>query len=267
MCGVPAQVLAGPAVDPVDDLRARARDAAVASARLLAAVVAVADQAKPGYDADEVAFALAWTQSAARSQVQFGGYLIRTLPAVYTALACGDIDVRRAWVFADVLAVIDDLVAVEIADNVLPAAGGLTTSQLRDRLRRAVLKVDPGATRRRARSEADRHVACQPDRDGTASLFGVRLPAARASAAFERVDAYARGRKHDGDTRTLDQLRADTFLDLLDGTGIDVPPVHRGGDIEQTVPWTSPPGATNDPAVLAGHGPIDSETARAIIAS
>jgi len=257
--------VADPMTDPVDDLRDCARDAAVASARLLAAVVVVADGAKPGFDADEVAFALTWTQSAARSHVDFGRYLTHTLPAVFDALSRGDIDVRKAWVFADVLTLVDNLVAVDIAATVLPHAPGLTTSQLRDRLRRAVLKADPDAAKRRLRSEAGRHVACQRDRDGTASLFGTRLPAARAAAAFERVDAYARGRKRDGDQRTLDQLRADTFLDLLAGIETATPPIHRAGIIELTLPWTTATGATDDPGLLAGHGPIDADTARAII--
>ena len=41
---------------------ARAREVSVATAQLLEAVVAVASAARPGFDADEVAFALAWTQ-------------------------------------------------------------------------------------------------------------------------------------------------------------------------------------------------------------
>jgi Domain of unknown function (DUF222)/HNH endonuclease len=105
------------------------------------------------------------------------------------------------------------------------------------------------------------------DREGTASLFGVRLPAARVTAAFERVDAFARGAKHDGDGRTMDQLRADAFLDLLEGVDIGSSPVHRSGVVELTVPWTTATGATNDPGVLAGYGPIDADTARDIIAN
>ena len=250
----------------VDEMCARARDVSVASARLLEAIVAVADDARPGYDADEIAFALAWTQSAARSQVEFGRYLIRVLPDVFAALGTGTIDVRRAWVFCDVLAPVEDTVAAAIAAAVLPVAGALTTSQLRDRLRRAVLKADPDAAARTVKSVGERYVACQADREGTASLFGVRLPAARATAAFERVDAFARGRKHDGDGRTMDQLRADTFLDLLEGVGIGSSPIHRSGVVELTVPWTTATGATNDPGVLAGFGPIDADTARAVIA-
>src|SRR5262245_32109124 len=47
--------------EPVDALRAREREVSAASARLLSAVVDVAADAKPGFEADEVAFALAWT--------------------------------------------------------------------------------------------------------------------------------------------------------------------------------------------------------------
>jgi hypothetical protein len=265
-CTVEVDRIRDAAARRVDEMCAHARDVSVASSRLLEAIVAVADDARQGYDADEVAFALAWTQSAARSQVEFGRYLIRVLPDVFAALGTGTIDVRRAWVFCDVLAPVEDTVAGAIAAAVLPVAGALTTSQLRDRLRRAVLKADPDAARRTAKSVSDGYVACQADREGTASLFGVRLPAARATAAFERVDAFARGRKHDGDGRTMDQLRADTFLDLLEGVGVGSSPVHRSGVVELTVPWTTATGATNDPGVLAGFGPIDADTARAVLA-
>ncbi|HKE65806.1 MAG TPA: DUF222 domain-containing protein [Micromonosporaceae bacterium] len=253
--------------DPVDALRAREREVSAASARLLSAVVDVAADAKPGFEADEVAFALAWTQVAARTQVEFGRYLIGTLPDVFAALAIGVIDVRRAWVFFDALAAVDDEIAAEIAAAVLPKAPGLTTTQLRDRLRRAVLKVDPDVARRVTKSIRRRHVACTPDGEGTATLFGVRLPAVRAVAAYERVDAFARGRKHAGDARTLDQLRADTFLDLLEGIGITAAPVDRAGVIELTVAWSTATGATNEPAVLTGFGPIAAQTARDIIAA
>jgi hypothetical protein len=251
--------------DAVDLMCRRAREVSVATARLLEAVVAVADLAAPGFEADEVAFALAWTQAGARSQVELGRYLIRTLPDVFAALRSGAIDERRAWTFFDVLAVVDDDIARDIAGRLVPLAPTLTTSQLRDRLRRAVLKADPDATKRVAKSVSDRYVACQSDQDGTASLFGTRLPAARAVAAFERVDAYARGRKYAGDERTLDQLRADTFLDLLEGVGVGAAPVHRAGVVELTIPWTAATGATNDPGLLSGFGPIDADSAREII--
>jgi len=251
------------AVDAVDVLRLRAREASMAAAALLAAVVMVAGAAEPGFEADEVGFALSWTQTAARRQVDFGRWLTGELPDVFAALALGDIDVPRAWVFYDQLATVEPAVALSVAAAILPVAGGLTTSQLRDRLRRAVLKADPGAAAARTRrSEAERYVATSPDGDGTASLYGVRLPAGRTMAAFERVDAYARARKRDGDMRNLDQLRADTFLDLLEGITIDTPPVHRTGVIELTVPWDTAIGLGDDPGVIAGYGPVAASIAR-----
>ncbi len=216
--------------------------------------MAIAGGAPAGFDVDEVAFALAWTHSYARSQVELSRHLTQTLPDVFAALSTGDIDMRRAWVFSDALAVVDDQIAAAIAAQLLPTAPDLTTSQLRDRLRRAVLKSDPDVTRRVAKTIEQRYVACEPDGEGSASLLGERLPAARAVAAFERVDAFARGRKRAGDDRSLDQLRADTFLDLLDGTGIETAPVHRQGLIELTVGWDTAIGAADDPATLAGTG-------------
>jgi hypothetical protein len=254
--------------DAIEAMRRAARAAAIAAAESLTTIVAVADAAHRGYDADEVAFALTWTQGQARCQIEFGRYLIDVLPMVFAAFRSGDIDSRRAWTFYDVLATVDDCIAAAIADKFVSGAGEWTTTQLRDRLRRAVLKADPdGAKDRTRRSLTDRHVGTTPDRDGTASLFGVQLPAARVGAAFERVDAYARGIKQAGDERTLEQLRADTFLDLLEGIGIGAHPIHRAGTIELTVPWETAIGVADEPATLAGYGPISADIARQILTS
>jgi hypothetical protein len=203
---------------------------------------------------------------------------------VWAALCTGDVDVARAHVFHDILTPLPDDVAVALAAEYVGRASEWTTSQLRDRLRRAVLRADPtGATRRTAHTVERRHVSLMPGEHSTAGLFAVDLPAARAVAAFERVDAYARTRRHDGDPRTLDQLRADTLLDLLEGVNIGCPPVHRRGVLELTIPWSTlaaglDPAAVrqedhdgldkvdDEPAVLAGFGPVEAPTARHLAA-
>ncbi len=245
-----------------------ARAAAVASATLLTSVVTVAAAAEKGYDTDEVAVALTWTPGQARCQVQFGKYLTTVLPQVLAAFAVGDIDYRRAWLFYDLLATVDDTLAAAIAATLLPDAGEWTTSQLRARIRKAVLKADPGgAAQRTSKKLGSRSIGTTPDEDGTSSLYGILLPAARVSAAFERVDAFARGIKLTGDARTLEQLRADTFLDLLEGVGIGASPIHRAGVIELVVPWDTATGAGTEPATLAGYGPVSADIARQILAS
>jgi hypothetical protein len=210
-------------------------------------------------------------------QIEFGRYLQQVIKPIWTAVCAGDIDIGRAHVFHDILAPLDDDLAVAIATEYVARAGEWTTSQLRDRLRRAVLRADPdGATHRTQRTIEQRHVSLVPGSDSTASLFAVDLPAARAVAAFERVDSYARARRLDGDARTFDQLRADTFLDLLEGANIGCPPVHRRGVFELTIPWSTlsrgidpaapEPADTDDgpeePGMLAGFGPIETPTAR-----
>lgn len=284
--GEPTTAVRGPIDALTDLLVARARAAAAADAALLDAVVAVADRDPVGFDADLVAFTLAWTQSFARWQVEFGRYLQRVIKPVWTALAVGDLDLGRARVFFEVLSLTDDALAFSVALDFVDRATEWTTGQLRDRLKRAVLASDPdGAAARTARSVAQRRVVLAPNNESTANIFADSLPAMRAAAAYERLDAIARARHAAGDSRTLDQLRADTMLDLLEGVAVTAAPAHRRGIVEITIPWSSvvygdsdldvPAGSAPlpaervsyaaDPATLTGFGPVEAPTARAIV--
>jgi len=253
-------------VNRTDVLEKRARAAAVAAGELLAALLDVADDAIGGFDADEIAFTLAWSQNAARMQIEFGRFLRDVFPDVFAVLRAGDIDAYRAWMFYDVLRAADPDVAVRVAATMLPDAPELTATEVRRKLRRALLILDPsGAVARMRRTIVDRYLAMSPSSHGTASLYGVDLPADRATAAFERVDAYARGAKTAGDERTLEQLRADTFLDLLEGVAPTVAPVHRRGVVEIAVSLATATGESEEPGELAGYGPIDAETTRELL--
>ena len=76
----------------------------------------------------------------------------------------------------------------------------------------------------------------------------------------------------DHDTRTLDQVRADVFTDLLlTGT----PDTCLGGDglgeihatVQVTIPVLTMTGHSDEPCILAGYGPIDPDTARELAGS
>src|SRR5262249_19180176 len=97
---------------------------------------------------DELAAALTLTGRAAARLLDIAGNLDR-LPAVRAAQLAGLIDQARAVVFADELAALSHADARAAAGKVLDRAPGLTTGQLRDRLRRIVLSIDPDAVRRR----------------------------------------------------------------------------------------------------------------------
>ncbi|WP_281904670.1 HNH endonuclease signature motif containing protein [Phytohabitans aurantiacus] len=217
--------------DMVTVMQARARQVAHDQAELLADIVEVA-HCPPGtfnspverlkglsrYPDDEVRVALCWTRRAAGEQLTLAVDVVERLPDVYAALRAGHIDIPRARVFCDVLSVLAEDVARQAAARLLPVADGLTTGQLRVRLQRLVITIDPDAARiRRDKSVVDRRLDHGLLPEGTAFLGGTNLPAERAAAASARIDAIARAARRGDDERTLDQLRADTFLDLLEG--------------------------------------------------
>src|SRR5260370_313056 len=146
-----------------------------------------------------------WTAGGRRRRPGGGGRLVslaagaRRLPAVTAALAAGRIDVPRAVVFTDELAGLGDVAAAAVAAVAVTGAAGLTTGQLREVLRRAVLARDPGAAReRRRRAQQQARVECWAEAAGTAALAGRDLPPAEALAADQQVDAHARHLKAAG---------------------------------------------------------------------
>lgn len=248
----------------VEDLVRQAQRVSCEQARLLTCIRAVA-KATPvvEFAADEVAFALTWTRKAAEAQVALAIQLLDHMPEVFAALGTGVIDLPKARVFAEVLQPLDPAVAREVAAQVLPVAGEKTTAQIRARLHRRALAADPSsAAKRRERALADRRVVLESSPDGTAVLTALGLPAQRAMAAFERVNAIAKARKLAGEELSIDQLRADTLLDLLEGVGVGAIPGVRRGAIELTVGLDTLAGLNERPALLGGYGPVGADVAR-----
>jgi len=67
-----------------------------------------------------------------------------------------------------------------------------------------------------------------------------------------------------GETRTLDQLRADVFADLL--TGRLDPATAPRVEVGVLIPMMTLLGLSEEPATLDGYGPIDADTARKLTA-
>ncbi len=248
----------------VEAMIAQSRVVAREQARLLELILQVVDAAENArFGVDEVAFALTLTRTAADAQQDLARRLIHDLPHVFTALSDGDIDLPKARVFTDTLQTLDPPVAHHIAAQVLPVAPHKTTAQLRGMLHRRALAADPAhARKRRENGFRDRRVTVEPSPDGTARLTAFGLPPERAQAAFERITAIARARKLSGATATLDQLRTDTLLDLLDGTHLDTTPGPRRGVIELIVGLETLAGLNEDPGTLQGFGPVAADIAR-----
>lgn len=177
------------------------------------------------YAADVIGMTLHCSVRWAQSQIDLAQGL-EDLPMVYAALLAGRIDEARACAFVSALGFIEDrALAAQIATRLLVKAPGWTLAELRERLRYHIDRRDPKAARRRySRRVADRNVSLGDGWEGTASLLGYNLPADRATAAYDRVDRLARCARAAGDPRTLAQLRADAYVDLLAGTPFQLAP-------------------------------------------
>ena len=248
--------------DLVTLMLARARQIAHEQAELLADMFEVA-HCPPGdsdalvsrtravdeFAVDEIRMALRLTRRAADTALSLAMDTIQRLPRVWATLLAGEIDLPRARVLSQETSGLPDQAAREVIDQVIQAAPMLTTGQLAARIRSLAITVDPAAAQRRQeRSVADRRVVSELDPDGTATLAGYRLPTARAAAAGARVDAIARAARRSGDQRSIDQLRADTFLDLLEGNPVgghlmEGRPMD-GRPMDGRPPGRTPPGRT-----------------------
>ncbi len=165
----------------------------------------------------EIAVALTLTARSADGLRELASGLAR-LQDVATALSRGEIDVARATVFVDELSALPWLQASVIASRHLMIAGGLTTSQLRSLLRRAVLAADPAACRRRQReARRDAQVQAWTETSGNGAIAGRELPPSQALLADKHISALAKSLKAAGMPGTLDQVRAEVFLALLSG--------------------------------------------------
>ncbi len=183
-------------------------------------------------------------------------------------------------------------------------AGELVPSRFRAKARAWRERHHPASIEERhTRSAADRRVEFVPDRDGMAWL-SAHLPADTAAGIWDRTTAAARALQGPDESRTLAQLRADITATWLltngsqstggtadggtgaccgitggtadggsgagTGTGVGAHagafvPVPRA-QVLVTVPVLSLLGATDEPAVLDGYGPIPPSMARRLIA-
>jgi hypothetical protein len=143
---------------------------------------------------------------------------VRRLEDVDAALRRGEIDIAKASVFVEELAGLDWLHASVIACQHRLAAPGLTTGQLRQQLRRAVLSADPDAGRRRQqKARQDARVETWSEGSGNGAIAGREMPPARTLLADRHVRALAQALQQAGMPGTLDQICAEVFLALLSG--------------------------------------------------
>ena len=139
----------------------------------------------------------------------------------------------------------------------------MTGPQLTRHLRATLIAADPTVAEERRLVERERRgVFLELAPDAMARLIAY-LPAADATAAFTAIDALAGHAAIDGDTRSIDQRRADAFTDVFtsildrqttpDGTAL---PTRHGQRValQVTVAASTLAGLDDRPATLVRTG-------------
>ncbi len=213
--------------------------------------------------AAEIRCALHLTRRATDMELLLALDLRDRLPSVWSLLEAGRIDVRRAKAIVRSTEHLSIARARDVVDRVIDDAPELTTGQLQTRLRRLAMETDPEDARHRYDTAVeDRRIVTQPTTDGTANLYGIGLEPHRLAGGMAHVEHLARSLKTAGETRTMDQLRADVVMDLLEGTGV-ARKAGRGAvvlhsDVATLAHLAEMPGE------LGGYGPVIADIARQV---
>ncbi|RDI69026.1 HNH endonuclease signature motif containing protein [Nocardia pseudobrasiliensis] len=238
------------------------------------------DEVRAGeYAASEAAVAVQISEQVAAVLIDIGAGLDE-LPRTREAFASGRIDLARAQVVVDAARVLPPQARAELEAKLVEAAARTDPARLRQTAGRWVARLDPeGERRRRELRETERDVRIKAVRDGMAVFDGL-LPAVGAQTVAMRLREMSL-QVCPADPRTMPQRRADALVALAEGaarlrcecgrgqqcTAPKVTGGRRRPLIQIGVSAASLLGTSEDPAYLAGYGPIDAELARRIAES
>jgi hypothetical protein len=220
--------------------------------------------------AKEVSLELRTSETAAANRIARGTALVRRMPLLLAAMEAGDIEGFPAGRILEVTAMLDDAQARQV-DEALAAKlerGRLRftdPSSLVKATRRLVNALDPDGQAERAReARAERKVMLIPGENATSTL-AADLPAEVAASAYSRIDAMARKMRNRGDERTLEQLRADVFADLLLGHDPGVGAPKGAAMVFLHMPIDTALTMSDTGCELSGYGPLPGAVAREIM--
>jgi hypothetical protein len=180
--------------------------------------------------------------------------LTTKLTGTWNALYDGRLDVRKMRALVDLLSSAKPDVAAQIEQRVLPHAERLTVAQLRDRVRRALARLDAEALdKRRAEAARRANVSAQPLGDGMSRL-AIDLPIPQAAACVDAIDQYAQMLRADGDKRPIGVIRSAVAADLiLRPWDTSRPPVTAQLVVHAPLAALHPAGQSQPPAEVAGE--------------
>jgi hypothetical protein len=147
------------------------------------------------------------------------------LPATAEALRAGLIDWPKTKSITDATRALSDDQAAAVEARCLPAAARQNTRAVQATLAAAVSEIDPlGTAQRHHAARADRGISFRLGRDPATTADGLpdgtaemhcRMGAVELLDLRRNLDLLAQAAKTDSDTRTLNQRRIDTLVDVF----------------------------------------------------
>jgi hypothetical protein len=163
----------------------------------------------------ELAAALRMPERAIETLLHESESLVHELPATLAALTDGSISYRHAQILVGQTATLEPEAISELETKSLRFASTLTASKFDRKVRDIRERLNPESiTERHTKALDDRSVEFSGDRDGMAWL-NVLMSAPDAVAVYTRLTNIAVSLQCPEEERTLTQLRADVFRDLL----------------------------------------------------
>jgi hypothetical protein len=215
------------------------------------------------YVAAEIAAGLTQTRRTSETELSRALSLNDRLHRVWSALSAGLIDLAKAKVCEKALGHLPQATIDVVLDQILEKAEGITTGQLRAGLSRLILAADPdGSASAFEEGLADRGVATYANPDQTGSFLVHNGNPVDVAAARAHVEEIARRLKTADEPRSLEEIRADVALDLLQGKCRHMREPKRGGRTNLLVSADTLLGLSNEPGELEGYGPVMAEIAR-----
>jgi hypothetical protein len=165
---------------------------------------------------DEIGLALHLHRSAATRRIHSSWELVHNFPATRHALVEGVLTERAAFTIVAELSVLDDIEDVRAAEAaVLDWARKHPLQGIKQLARREAARRNPASTEKAHQQARDERSVRMVSTDfGTADLIHTQ-DAVDSAAVMTSLSRAAVRLRRDGDTRTMDQLRADIALARL----------------------------------------------------
>lgn len=200
------------------------------------------------------------TSARVGKDIAFAGSLAARHPLSFAALADGRLNWLRADIVDRACSGLTEKNARAVDAAIHPHASELSPGQLWSLLRKTILSIDPeGEAKRRAIAKGRRRISVRTEPDGMATQFW-HDSAENILAVQDRIDTIARDHKRGGDSRSMNELRADIMRDLLLGkySSKTVAHVYVAGNASTIL------GLDDLPGTLRGYGAITAEQLREI---